>query len=70
AIAIALASGLWYGLITFLAFRAGASWETLVRLLERLGWGAALVATALLLVMGMWWYRRRKRQQQVEATAP
>jgi membrane protein DedA with SNARE-associated domain len=66
AVAIALASGLWYGLITFLAFRAGASWETLVRLLERLGWGAAIGASAVLTAMLVWLYRRRKRRK----TAP
>jgi len=63
AIAIALASGLWYGLITLLAFRAGASFETLVRLLERLGWGAAIAATVLLAGMiGFLYWRRKKRR--------
>ncbi len=70
AIAIALASGLWYGLITLLAFRAGASWETLVKLLGRLGWGAAVVATVLLVGMGLWSYRRRQRRRTIEATGP
>jgi membrane protein DedA with SNARE-associated domain len=63
AIAIALASGLWYGLITFLAFRAGASWETLVRLLGRLGWGAAIAATILLGGMIVVLYLRRKKRR-------
>jgi membrane protein DedA with SNARE-associated domain len=63
ALAIASASGLWYGLITLLAFRAGASWETLVRLLERLGWGAAIAATILLGGLFYWLYRRRKRRR-------
>ncbi|MEW5915706.1 MAG: DedA family protein [Gemmatimonadota bacterium] len=63
AIAIALASGLWYGLITFLAFRAGASWETLVRLLGRLGWGAAIAATVLLGGMIVFLYLRRKKRR-------
>ncbi len=63
AIAIALASGLWYGLITFLAFRAGESWETLVRLLERLGWGAAIGASVILAAMAFWLYQHRKRRK-------
>ncbi|MGQ0639455.1 MAG: DedA family protein [Gemmatimonadaceae bacterium] len=63
AIAIALASGLWYGLITFLAFRAGANWETLVRLLQRLGWGAAIAASVLLAAMVGWLYWRRKNRK-------
>jgi membrane protein DedA with SNARE-associated domain len=63
AIAIALASGVWYGLITFLAFRAGASWQTLVRLLGRLGWGAAIAATVLLGGMIIFLYLRRKKKR-------
>ncbi|HEV8365614.1 MAG TPA: DedA family protein [Gemmatimonadaceae bacterium] len=63
AVAIAIASGLWYGLITFLAFRAGASWETLVAMLRRLGWGAAIGASAILLAMLMWFYIRHKRRK-------
>jgi len=66
-LAIALASGLWYSLITLLAFRAGASWETLVKILGRLGWGAALAASVILIAMGYWYYRRRKRRRQAHA---
>lgn len=62
AIAITLASGLWYGFITVLAFRAGASWQTLVRLLGRLGWGAAIAASVILIAMSIWWYRRHKQR--------
>lgn len=67
ALVIAFASGLWYGLITFLAFRAGASWETLVRLLERLGWGAAIGASVILAAMVFWLYRRHKRRKAATA---
>jgi membrane protein DedA with SNARE-associated domain len=68
AIAIALASGLWYGLITFLAFRAGTKWETLVQLLQRVGWGAAIGATVILGGMGAWWYVRRTRRRATKAS--
>lgn len=67
AIAIALASGLWYGLITFLAFRAGANWEKLVQLLQRVGWGAAIGATVILGGMAIWLYLRRKRGRKTKA---
>ena len=67
AIAIALASGIWYGLITVLAFRAGASFETLVTLLERLGWGAAIAASVLLAGMAGFLYWRRKKRYGAKA---
>ena len=58
------ASGLWYGLITFLAYRVGADWETIrahVTMLTRtLGWGAAALAAAA----AAWiLYRRRARRR-------
>ncbi len=59
--AIALASGAWYGGISYLAFRAGADWAGLVALVSRSGRVAAIVA-ALLLGVGMvvWLLRRRR----------
>ncbi len=61
ALSIAAASGIWYGLITWLAFNAGANWETLAGTVKRLGAWMALGAAVILvvLVIIIWWRRRR-----------
>jgi membrane protein DedA with SNARE-associated domain len=62
AAAITVASGAWYGLITWVAFRAGANWDDLARSIGRMGrWsavGALVIAGALVYT----WYRRRQRR--------
>jgi membrane protein DedA with SNARE-associated domain len=63
-IAIAAASGLWYGALTWLAFHAGNNWEALLDTIQRLGMGTALGAALILLVVGGWWYLRRRRRRE------
>ncbi len=61
-IAIALASAVWYGAITWLAYRAGASWEQLRALVGRFGTWSSGIALALVAVIAIvWWLRRRSR---------
>lgn len=60
--AITLASGIWYGLITWVAFRAGSNWEGLVRSVARMGKVTALVALVLAVGIGVAVYRHRRRQ--------
>ncbi len=60
--AITLASGAWYGLITWLAFRAGSNWEELVKTVGRMGTITAVVAVVLIAGMGFLWYRHRKKK--------
>jgi membrane protein DedA with SNARE-associated domain len=63
--AIAIASGVWYGLVSYLAFRAGASWSALMATIARDGrliaLGAAIVVSAGALV---WWLRARRRARR------
>jgi membrane protein DedA with SNARE-associated domain len=61
-LALALASAVWYGLVSYVAFRAGSNWEALMTRITSLGritalGAAAIVAVALL----VWWTRRRRR---------
>ncbi len=60
-IAMTLASGVWYGLICILAFRAGANAETLLaRIADQqrlIGITAASIVVIVLIVL--WWRRRR-----------
>ena len=63
-IAIAAASGMWYGALTWLAFRAGNNWEELLATIQRLGTGTAVGAGLILLVVVGWWYLRRRRGRE------
>ena len=56
------ASGIWYGLVTWLAYRAGSNWELLQRNIAR--WSGRLVIVAAVVVaLGAvaWLVRRRRR---------
>jgi len=60
-LAIALASGVWYGAISYLAFRAGADWATLTRTIAHFGRLTAVVAAVIVVVGGLVvWLRRRR----------
>lgn len=60
-LAMAVASGVWYGAITMLAYRLGSSWEQLRETVTRAGAWAAIGATAVALVaVGVWVARRRR----------
>ncbi len=59
--AMAVASGIWYGLISYLAFHAGADWDHLSGLIKKSGTLVAVVATILLAIGVLVWYVRRKK---------
>ena len=67
--AITLASGSWYGLVTWAAFRAGSNWEELVRTLGRMGKVTALVATLLIAAIALAWYMHRRKQAREHGPA-
>lgn len=58
---MAVASGIWYGILTWLAFRVGSNWEAFAEQIGNIGKIAAIAAAALLLIGGIIWYVRRKR---------
>ena len=60
--AITLASGTWYGLVTWLAFRAGSNWEDLLKTVGRAGKWTALIAAVLIAGVGIAWYRHRQKK--------
>lgn len=61
-LAITLASAAWYGLVTWLAFRAGSNWEELLGTIGRAGKWSALGGVLLIAGIGFAWYRHRKKQ--------
>ena len=60
---IASASGIWYGLITFIAFRVGADWPRLKAIVSRYSTTAAIVATVVLAAGIATWLLVRRRQK-------
>jgi membrane protein DedA with SNARE-associated domain len=60
---IALASALWYGLITWLTFKAGGNWETLLASVGRLSkWSGAIAGVLVIVGVGIWFLRRRRQR--------
>jgi len=60
-IAIASASALWYGTVSYLGFTLGGNWHRVLALVTEYGRAFALTAAALLVVAALvWWTRSRK----------
>ena len=60
-LAIAIASGIWYGIVTWIAYRVGSDWETLQERLRGAGMTAALIAGAMALLATAWYLIGRRR---------
>jgi len=60
-LSIASASAVWFGLITFLAFRAGDNWELVQNYMVRSGKVAGGIAVGIVLVaIGIWQWKKRR----------
>ena len=60
-LAIAVASAIWYGIVTVIAYRVGSDWATLQARLREAGATAALLAGALVILAVAWYLIRRRR---------
>ena len=59
--AIALASGVWYGFVSYVAFNAGSEWSQLSAMMKRSGIAVAVGATVILAVgVAAMWLRQRR----------
>ena len=61
AVAVTVASGIWYGAITYLAFTVGARWEVLAARVGAVGRWAGIVALVVALIAAAMWLVRRRR---------
>jgi membrane protein DedA with SNARE-associated domain len=60
---IAIASGLWYGSIAYLAFNVGSNWDAVVAVIAKQGKIVGSIAVVLALIGGgIWWLRSRRRK--------
>jgi membrane protein DedA with SNARE-associated domain len=63
-LAIAIASGIWYGIVTIIAYRVGASWPALQERLRGAGLTAALIAGLTVVLVVAWYALRRHRARR------
>lgn len=59
--AMAAASAVWYGLISYLAWRAGSDWDAVTAMIARSGRVVTITACVVALLAGVWWYRYHRR---------
>lgn len=60
-----IASSIWYGIITVLAFRAGNNWDVLRDTITRFGTWLSLGAVALVVIAIAVWLMKRRRGERV-----
>ncbi len=58
---LALASALWYGLLTYLVTALGTNLDAVLRVVARVNGALAVVALAAMLGLGLWIWRRLRR---------
>jgi membrane protein DedA with SNARE-associated domain len=62
ALVIAIASAIWYGTVTWVAYRVGADWDALQERIGALSRTTALIAgTLVVLGLAIWFVRRKRR---------
>ncbi|HKO16880.1 MAG TPA: DedA family protein [Gemmatimonadaceae bacterium] len=62
ALAMGLASAIWYGIVSYVGFTVGGNWQRLSAIIGHYGRDLAIAATAIVaLGAGVWWYRYRRR---------
>ena len=55
-----IASGIWYGLVAWLAFRVGSDWDALQATIRQYGTIAAIVAIVVVLIGAIVWFFKRR----------
>jgi membrane protein DedA with SNARE-associated domain len=61
---MAAASAIWYGLVTYMAYRVGADWDALRATLQRYGTTLAVIASGIVLVALVTWRVRQRRHAE------
>jgi membrane protein DedA with SNARE-associated domain len=66
AIPIALASGVWYGLLVYLGTVAGENLDAVFGYIARIGSWLWAIAGVLILLAGGWWWRTRRNSPGID----
>jgi membrane protein DedA with SNARE-associated domain len=61
--AMAIASAVWYGIISYVAFNADAEFSELMQLVKESGIYVAVAAVAILSTVALVWFARRRRRR-------
>lgn len=59
---LALASGVWYGVLVFIGATAGRRWEQIVDIFSRVSGILFWIAVPLLVIVLVWWLRTRRHR--------
>jgi membrane protein DedA with SNARE-associated domain len=62
AVMIGLASGIWYGLITWAAYSVGSSWEDVLTRVAAWGRWVGIVAAVIAVAALAWWFVAQRRR--------
>lgn len=60
---LALASGIWYGLLVILGSAASRNWDAITGLFGQISGWLAAAAGILLVAVAVWWWRSRRARQ-------
>jgi membrane protein DedA with SNARE-associated domain len=60
---MAVASAVWYGVISYLAWRAGSNWDEVTAMIARSGRVLTVAACVLVLIGALFWLSHRRRRQ-------
>lgn len=60
-LAIGVASGIWYGIVTWLAYNVGSDWDALQARLKSAGMTAAVIAGGIAVLAVAWYLLRRRK---------
>jgi len=56
---MAIASGVWYGMLVWLGSQASRNWSVITGLFGRISGWLGAVAVVLAVAVGLWWWRSR-----------
>lgn len=57
---LAIASGLWYGLVVYVGAAAGRNWDAITAFFGRFSSALLVVASVLITLVAIWWIRSRR----------